>query len=70
MSPEEMPEERPEGHLGCGGATIAPRRIQPAIGPLEVVRLACAPSAGSTRLCVWWGAKGTRRGRSEGVRRR
>ena len=70
MSPEEMSEERLEGHLGCRGATTASRRTRPAISPLWVVRLTHAPSAGSTRLHVWWGAKGTRRGRSKGVQRR
>ena len=38
---------------GCGGAITAPRRTQPAIGPLQVVRPTCAPNAGSTRLHVW-----------------
>ena len=52
-----MSEESPEGYPGCRGVTTASRRTWPAIGPLQVVRLVCAPSAGSTRFHVWWGEK-------------
>ena len=64
MSPEAISEESSEGHRRCGGAITAPRRTWPAIGPRRVVRLARAPNAGSTKFCVWWVEKRTRRGKS------